>query len=62
MIIMIILYNRIHNNKQNPPPRPNQRHRGFPPFQGFIRVLRHDSEDAFCGVDTDPSKGQVVTR
>lgn len=24
---------------------------------GFIRVLRHDSEDAFCGVDTDPSKG-----
>jgi len=24
---------------------------------GFIRILRHQSEDAFCGIDTDPSKG-----
>ncbi|CAK9049332.1 Vignain (Bean endopeptidase) (Cysteine proteinase EP-C1) [Durusdinium trenchii] len=24
---------------------------------GFIRILRHSSEDTFCGMDTDPSKG-----
>lgn len=24
---------------------------------GYIRLLRHEKEDEFCGIDTDPSKG-----
>ena len=30
------------------------------PLLGFIRLLRHKNEDAFCGVDSDPSKGSVL--
>lgn len=25
--------------------------------QGFIRLLRHDDEDSWCGIDNDPAKG-----
>ena len=64
--VNILITNRTNQPFQlfcSTPPRPkthffNLAHLGHL-FPGFIRVLRHDSEDAFCGVDTDPSKGRV---